>query len=144
MITTLRTLVMVNNAQQAEILRTVKVIQNSVPPQVLLQQPFVFTDALNRRAPVHLEWINSWDAFIAVLKVRFRDAGSKKIDNREFALSCSRLNRDITWNQSWESAFLPGREYGMSMVFQQATSDTTLCVSCRQPCDDVPDQDTTW
>ena len=57
--TTLKQLIMINNAQQAELLTAVKMIQTSLPAQVLLQQPFIFVDAVDRPAPIHLDWIDS-------------------------------------------------------------------------------------
>lgn len=34
-------------------------LQCNIPPQVLLQQPVIFKDALDRITPVHLEFIDS-------------------------------------------------------------------------------------
>ena len=36
--------------------------QTQIPPQVLLQQPVVFRDALDRVTPVHLDFIDSAEA----------------------------------------------------------------------------------
>jgi hypothetical protein len=67
-------------------LQILEVIHSNLPSQITQQQPVIFRDALDRVAPIHLEWINSWEAFLAVLKVRFKERGLRKIENMEFAL----------------------------------------------------------
>jgi hypothetical protein len=132
-------------SRQLELLNAFSCIQSNIPAQVMLQQPFTFIDALDRRAPVHLEWINSWDAFISVLKVRFKEKGVQKINGREFVLRCARLNRDIDFQSSWEISFLPGRVYDMSMLFRQVEdTDTALCVVCKYRCGGRYDEDIKW
>ena len=69
-------------------------LQHEIPAQVLLQKPVLLLDACGRMAPFHLEFINSKEAFLAVLKVRFQQCGVtpkglRKIDRFEFIL-CDR------------------------------------------------------
>jgi hypothetical protein len=45
----------------------------------------IFLDALSGVAPIHLDWIDSWDAFLAVLEVRFKSLGHSKVKRRKFA-----------------------------------------------------------
>ena len=59
-----RVLVASLNAMSAQIR-----LQAEIPPQVLLQQPMVFRDALNRVTPVHLEFINSSEVIHPTLAV---------------------------------------------------------------------------
>jgi hypothetical protein len=96
------------------------------------QQPVIFRDALDRVAPIHLEWINCWEAFLAVLKVRFRERGLRKVENMEFALQRAGSRRDISMAESWEAAFCPGQEVNMSIVFRETGyAASSLCPSCR-------------
>ena len=37
----------------------------------LYQEPFILEDAIGRIAPVHMQFINSWEAFDSVLELRF-------------------------------------------------------------------------
>ena len=46
--------------------------QQLVPPRVLLQKPVTLLDACGEVAAFHLEFIGSLEAFIAVLKTRFK------------------------------------------------------------------------
>ena len=38
----------------------------------LYQEPFILEDAIGRIAPVHMQFINSWEAFDSVLELRFQ------------------------------------------------------------------------
>jgi hypothetical protein len=116
-------------------LQTLEVIHSNLPPQIMQQQPVIFRDALDRIAPIHLEWINSWEAFLAVLKVRFKERGLRKVENMEFALQQAGSHRDIKVAESWEATFCPGQEINMSIVFHQTGYATSsLCPSCRYEC----------
>lgn len=97
-------------------------VQSSLPPQVERQQPVLFEDAHARMFPFHLEFINSFAAFQAVLEVRFRDVpGLKKVSRLEYAMqdTASQKALDLA-NKSWQSLFRPGRRVVMSMLFPQA------------------------
>ena len=50
-------------------------IQTCLPSHLertLYQEPFILEDAIGRIAPVHMQFINSWEAFDSVLELRFR------------------------------------------------------------------------
>ena len=85
--------------------------------------------------PIHLEWINSHEAFFAVLEVRFKDVGIEKVRRREFALQKAGANTDIDLRKSWEACFYPGQRVDMSMIFkQQGPADMAVCPVCRYEC----------
>jgi hypothetical protein len=52
-------------------------------------------DALDRLAFIHLEWINSWEAFMAVLKVGFEHVSLHMVESGHFALQATRIKQDI-------------------------------------------------
>ena len=55
-----------------------------------------------------LQFVSSWDAFDAVLEVRFRDLpGYSKVCSKEFILLDSVTNRDIERSRSWDGAIIP-------------------------------------
>jgi hypothetical protein len=83
-------------------------IQNEVPPQILLQRPVVLNDALGRIAPFHLEFISSVEALLAVLKIRFKNVGLKKISLLEFELRERRQQKQIILQAPWETVFMVG------------------------------------
>lgn len=96
-----------------------------------IQEPLILTDALGRVAPIHLEFINSWDVLESALEARFRGLpGERKIRQREYALQDRSSQLDIARSASFESSFLPGRMVDMSMVFRHSNSSTTSCPGC--------------
>lgn len=75
-----------------------------------IQEPLTLTDALGRVAPLHLELVNSWEVFEAVLEALFLNfLGDRKIKRREYAISDGSSEQDLVRSQSFVSAFLPGR-----------------------------------
>jgi hypothetical protein len=120
-------------------------ICNAIPPQIEQQQPVVFRDALNRVAPIHLEWINSHEAFFAVLEVRFKDVGIEKVRRREFALQKAGDIIDIDLRKSWDACFCPGQRIDMSMIFkQQGSADMAVCPVCRHKCFGETNSEVEW
>ena len=104
---------------------------SSLPAQVDRQQPIVFEDAHERIAPFHVEFINSFAAFQAVLEARFEFVpGLKKVKSLEYALQDVASRRKIDLTKSWKSNFRPGRKVNMSMVFQQSQAQTSSCPGC--------------
>lgn len=132
-----------NNVQ---LLSALKQLQDSLPPQVLLQQPVMFTDALDRIAPIHLDWIDTWDAFLAVLEVRFTHLGYNKIKRKEFALQDTATRIDLPFARPIDRCLKPGQKIDMSMIFQDQASESlsNSCPHCQTPCDGSTDLETTW
>ena len=101
------------------------IISQQLPPQVERQQPALFEDAHGRISPVHIEFINTFEAFQAVLEVRFRHvAGLRKVQRNEYAISDKSSKRKLNLHGHWDSLFLPGRKVVMSMLFQGQTHTT--------------------
>lgn len=120
-------------------------ICNALPPQIERQQPVIFRDALNRVAPIHLEWINSHEAFLAVLEVRFKDVGIEKVRRREFALQKAGATTDIDLRKPWEACFCPGQRVDMSMTFkQQGPADVAACPVCGHECFGETNSEIEW
>ena len=121
-------------------------LQDSLPPQVLLQQPVIFTDALDRIAPIHLDWISTWDAFLAVLELRFAHLGYNKIKRREFALQATGSRKDLLLTRSIGKCLMPGQYVDMSMVFQDQAGEqlSNTCPHCQKCCVGTTDSETTW
>ncbi|CZR63443.1 uncharacterized protein PAC_13340 [Phialocephala subalpina] len=100
-----------------------------------IQEPLTLTDALGRVAPIHLELINSWEVFEAVLEARFLNfPGDRKIKRREYAISDGSSEQDLVRPQSFASAFLPGRCIDMCVLFQEQESGNS-CPGCGQTSD---------
>ena len=123
--------------QSVDELRTMLQVQANVPPQVLLQQPIIFLDPFGKTAPFHLEFIDSSDCFIAVLKARFSEAGVtpaglSKLENHDFLLQDSQRRWPIHLKRNWSSVFRPGQYVDMSMVFHRFACPPNTCPACWQ------------
>jgi hypothetical protein len=131
-----------------------------IPPQVLLRQPVTFLDALGRVSPVHLDFIDSTEvtdysigrlkfanndqAFIAVLKVKFKNVGLSKIERREFRLSDPHRNQVLDLRRSWGALMKPGQHVYMSMVFRKVEALQNRCPSCHASGYKVEGAETVW
>jgi hypothetical protein len=118
-----------------------------MPSQVTLQHPVILVDALNRRSPVHLDWIDCKEAFLSVLELRFKGIGESKIRRNEFALSLHGLKTDIDTSLPWERWFCPGQYVDMDMVFEKygtAENESQRCPSCYLECLQNAEEETQW
>jgi hypothetical protein len=118
----LRTLIYGVMAGNFRIYKEVIAVQKMLTGHIsrsLAEDPFILEDAIGRIAPVHLRFITSWDAFEAVLQLRFKNTmGSAKVHNREYILQEHATGREINRTTEWDLAFLPGQKIDMSMVFK--------------------------
>lgn len=117
-----------------------------IPPQVELQKPALLLDACDRRAPFHLEFISSADAFLAVLKIRFRQAGVRarglrKLDDLEFVLHSQ--DKALNVALPWERVFRPGQIVDMRMTFRRTVPPST-CPSCNTESEGGTDDELEW
>jgi hypothetical protein len=141
-------------------------LQGEIPPQVLLQQPMIFRDALDRVTPVHLEFIDSLEvsvsafrcysnvstrltkyfclkAFIAVLKVRFKDIGLKKLERNEFLLMDDKCKRDLDLRNPWCTVMKPGQYVSMSIGFN-TQGQRNICPGCSSEKEAGYSTETVW
>lgn len=106
-------------------------LQSQLPPQITRQQPIIFEDAHERLTPFHLEFINSFAAFQAVLEVRFSEVpGLKKVKSLEYAIQDTASKKSLDISKPWESIFRPGRKVIMSMLFEQVETTISSCPAC--------------
>ena len=118
-----------------EDLRSMLQTQSTVPPQVLLQQPVILLDPFGKLAPFHIDFIDSSECFMAVLKARFRKhgvtrAGLSKLENGDFLIQDTQRRRAIDLNKNWAAVFRPGQNVDMSMVFHRFACLPSTCPLC--------------
>ncbi|KAJ4301366.1 hypothetical protein N0V90_003458 [Kalmusia sp. IMI 367209] len=114
------------------VLDTQKVQQAHMPQQIDRQQPIYFEDAHGRLSAFHIEFINCFEAFQAVMEIRFRHVpGLKKIQKNQYLIQEPSTKRRLNLQGPWESVFLPGRKVVMSMVFQTPQVTMTSCPGCQ-------------
>ncbi|CZR54486.1 uncharacterized protein PAC_04370 [Phialocephala subalpina] len=113
----------------------------------LTHEPFILEDAIGRISPVHMQFINSWDAFDAVFELRFRKIqGHTKVKHREYTLQEHSTKREISRTRHWEGAFLPGQRIDMRLIFDSKEQSLigTSCPSCKQVSEDSQDSEIQW
>ncbi|CAD6575091.1 MAG: hypothetical protein ASARMPRED_007053 [Alectoria sarmentosa] len=97
----------------------------------LFQEPFILEDGIGRIAPVHMQFITSWEAFDSVLEMRFRGMqGHQMVQNKEYVIQENATRREIGRSHPWEASFLPGPKVVMSMLFKDFPSSTSSCPKC--------------
>ena len=131
--------------QSVEDLGQLMQVQNAIPPQVLLGQPVVLLDCFGKTAPFHLEFIDSIESFLAVMKIRFQQAGVKasgiaKLEDNEFSIRDTRREKFIDVSQPWPTVFHPGQKVDMSMVFHRFACPPRTCPACHERNDSGEDQ----
>ncbi|KAF3763114.1 hypothetical protein M406DRAFT_261991 [Cryphonectria parasitica EP155] len=121
---------------------------NNCLDRPLIQEPFVLEDALGRIAPVHLQFITSWQALEAVMLVRFEGLpGHEKITRREFVLQEQATRREISFDQPWEIAFRPGSSVSMSLTFRRNVDPAkgyNSCPYCGETSDKASSTEVRW
>lgn len=109
-----------------------KVQQTQLSPQVDRQQPVYFEDAHGRVAPFHVEFIDSFEEFQAVMEVRFRHVpGLKKVQRNQYLIHEPGSKRKLKLRAPWEPVFRPGRKVVMSMIFQTPQASASSCPGCQ-------------
>ena len=121
--------------QKVEDLGRMIQLQENVPPQILLGQPVILHDCFGKIAPFHLEFIDSFASFMAVMKVRFKQAGVNpsgvaKLENHEFSIQDTRRKTFVDVTRPWPTVFQPGQKVDMSMVFHRFACPPSTCPSC--------------
>ncbi|KAI4256657.1 MAG: hypothetical protein L6R42_006093, partial [Xanthoria sp. 1 TBL-2021] len=97
-------------------------LQLELPPQVVLQKPVTLLDACGQVSAFHLDFINCPEAFLAVLKIRFRQHGVEQrglqmLDDSQFVLEDRRGKLDLT--RPWTQILRPSQKVDMSMRVQE-------------------------
>ncbi|KAH8819392.1 hypothetical protein F5884DRAFT_10370 [Xylogone sp. PMI_703] len=114
-------------------------IQRVLPSNLertMFREPFILEDAIGRISPVHMDFINSWEAFDAILRLRFENVqGYKKVQNNEYILQEHATRREIARTRPWNLAFLPGQRVDMSLIFTKKAEEaeatpSTSCPNC--------------
>ncbi|KAH4905054.1 hypothetical protein HBI80_096760 [Parastagonospora nodorum] len=124
--------------------------QTPLPSHVehgLIDEPFILEDAIGRKAPVHLQFITSWEAFDSILEIRFCGRqGHQKVIHKQYELQDGRTGRNLERSQSWERAFLPVQRVQMSILFhKQRPIDSgcagIICPGCQTPAENALETD---
>ena len=102
----------------------------------LIETPSLLVDALGRRTPISPQFIDSWAAFEAVLKIRFEGLhGHPKVLSREYALQDNRTGLDLERDVPWHRQIIPGQEINMDVIFRSSETQgygKGQCPGCKR------------
>jgi hypothetical protein len=135
------------------IYREVVAIRSSFSTRVdrtLCEDPFILEDAIGRIAPVHLRFINSWQAFDAVMEIRFQGKQRLlKIQKKEYVLQETATKLEISRLAEFSNAFLPGQKILMALVFKEKSNSEELksdaqCPRCQTTSTEPANVDILW
>jgi hypothetical protein len=130
--------------------RAVIRLQTSLPSRLeggLIEEPVLLEDPLGRIAPVHLQFVTSWDAFNSVLELRFENMqGHGKMKQRDYGLQDGGDGKEIEQSRPWQRAFLPGQKVEMSFIFHREEgmndgSESVTCPGCQTSTESSADAD---
>lgn len=100
-------------------------------PQVQRQQPVYFQDACGFHTPFHLEFITSWDEFITVLKLKFRNRGLRLIEQGRYTLQDANSKKILNRSRPWTLCFFPGQHVNMDALFDEKGDGRNCCPVCQ-------------
>lgn len=84
----------------------------------LFQESFLLEDAIERLFPVHMQFVNSWEAFHADLEIRFRNVpGYRKVQNKKYTFQEHNTKKEIPRTGPWDASFLPWQKIDMGLIF---------------------------
>jgi len=106
-------------------------MHTTLPPQVERQQPVYFLDACGFHAPFHLEFINSWEAFTAVLSIKFKHRGLRVVEKKQYVLEDANRKKIIDMAQPFEVCFFPGQQVNMDACFDEKIGTGNSCPVCQ-------------
>ena len=132
----------------AQLLQQIQQLQNSLPPQIQVHfwSDVIFEDALGRLAPSRLEWINTWNVFLALLETQFKGIRQRKIKRKEFILHNTSTGREITFETLLEVSIRPRQQVTMIVAFTRRAgiNPETVCPYCHAAYDGSVDEETEW
>lgn len=127
-----------------QIYATIARIQTHLPPQIQRERPVLLLDECGRLSPSHSEFVSSAEAFLAVLKIRFKNRGLHKIEHRQFFVEDAGTKRPIGLTRPWDECFLPDQRVDMSRGFHQDYLAKNSCPSYYRENDVAGDEEAEW
>jgi len=127
-----------------EICRLVLEMQTSLPQQVGCQQPLYFTDACGFRAKLDLGYFDSWEAFNAVIGVKFKQRGLRVVEKKQYVLEDAHRKKLINTARPFQACFVPGQQVNMDACFDENIGTEKCCPGCQHVENVASDQAIDW
>ncbi|KAK0631300.1 hypothetical protein B0T14DRAFT_1158 [Immersiella caudata] len=121
-------------------------MSNPLPPNALdptKELPILLEDALGYQLVVPMDWVDSWEGFYQLLRLRFQKIGKGQdlVKRGQFALEEASSGRDIDRRVPISISFRRGMKIDMSIMFSNEESIEGACPRCREPAN-APDNTT--
>jgi hypothetical protein len=137
-------------AMHAATYKAVLTIQACLPSyleRLLIQEPWILEDAIGRISAIPVQFIENWDAFDAVLEIRFRDVqGFQKVKEKQYILQQHGTGMEVCRSAAFTTAFVGGKRYEMSLLFDGGAVPPAgaSCPSCHASSNDLSDAEIQW
>ncbi|OPB38863.1 hypothetical protein A0O28_0019690 [Trichoderma guizhouense] len=92
--------------------------------------PVLVIDSRGCYLPFHLESIDSKEPFVDLLRHRFKDLGTNKIERGEWTLEYQHNGQQLDLSKDWQSIIKPNQVLIMRMIFRRQNNSSTKCPSC--------------
>jgi hypothetical protein len=116
-------------------LSAVQRIEERLPSrsEQLLIRTFILEDVLGRITQIDMDYVNTWDAFDAMLAVCFLGLpGHKKVAKRDYVIQDQKTSKELLRSIPWSGAFLPGQRIIMGLIFRKRLqkAQSVFCPGC--------------
>lgn len=126
-------------------LQALEALLLSIPGQVDRTDLLFFIDPFNKGSWIDLNMIDSSDALIAVLTIKFNALGEDAglLAQRKFVVQDTATHVTLDIDKPWKGLFCAGQKVAMDMVIHEAIA-TTTCPRCKTDNANATFEDTTW
>jgi hypothetical protein len=116
-------------------LSAVQRIEERLPSrsEQFLIRTFILEDVLGRITQIDMDYVNSWDAFDAMLAVCFLGLpGHKKVAKRDCVIQDQKTSKELLRSIPWSGSFLPGQRIIMGLIFRKRLqkAQSVFCPGC--------------
>ena len=116
-------------------LSAVQRIEERLPSrsEQFLIRTFILEDVLGRITQIDMDYVNSWDAFDAMLAVCFLGLpGHKKVAKRDCVIQDQKTSKELLRSIPWSGSFLPGQRIIMGLIFRKRLqkAQSAFCPGC--------------
>jgi hypothetical protein len=116
-------------------LSAVQRIEERLPSrsEQFLIRTFILEDVLGRITQIDMDYVNTWDAFDAMLAVCFLGLpGHKKVAKRDYVIQDQKTSKELLRSIPWSGSFLPGQRIIMGLIFRKRLqkAQSVFCPGC--------------
>lgn len=103
-----------------------------LPPQVPCRDLVAVNDALGETYGFSLNFVDSLELFLTILRRKFEHVGLGKIERGEWMLQNHHTGQVLDLKRPWKVIVKPGQTLDMSMIFRKRSCLSILCPWCNE------------